>query len=222
VLWSSDRSGHFEIWMASADGSGARQVSNDGFDAENPAMTPDGAWVVYASGHADKRGLWKVRPDGTDATMLAGGPRTLPEISPDGRFVSTNLDSDAARLIEVVRIADGAKVPFVITIDADARFGDANVGRHRWMPDGRAIAFFAGDAEGVAGIFAQDFAPGQDTTATRRRLAGFFRDVRTESFGISPDGSGVIISGVEASSDVLVARGLAGVAPPVRRAAGKQ
>jgi Tol biopolymer transport system component len=208
--------------MAAADGSGARQVSNDGFDAENPAMTPDGAWVIYASGHADKRGLWKVRPDGTDATKLASGPLTLPEISPDGRYVSTNSNSDAARLIEIVRIADGAKVPFVIRIDANAQFGDANIGRHRWMPDGRAIAFFAGDGDGVAGIFAQDFAPGQDTTATRRRLAAFFRDARTESFGIVPDGSGVIISGVEASSDVLLARGLAGVAPPARPAAGKQ
>jgi len=57
-------------------------------------------------------------------------------------------------------------------------------------------------------VFAQDFAPGHDTSASLRRLAGFYPDVRTESFGIAPDGSTIVISGVGQRSDVLIARGV--------------
>src|SRR6185369_10648150 len=38
LLWSSDRSGNLEIWMANADGSSPRQVTREGFSAENPTM----------------------------------------------------------------------------------------------------------------------------------------------------------------------------------------
>ena len=40
IVWSSKRiNDNYEIWMANADGSGSRQVSRDGFDAENPTGT---------------------------------------------------------------------------------------------------------------------------------------------------------------------------------------
>ena len=33
----------------SIDGSGARRITNDGEDAQNPSATADGAWIVYWS-----------------------------------------------------------------------------------------------------------------------------------------------------------------------------
>src|SRR5205085_8676035 len=44
LVWSADRSGNLEIWIANADGTGPRQVTHDGFAAENSTMTPDGRW----------------------------------------------------------------------------------------------------------------------------------------------------------------------------------
>jgi Tol biopolymer transport system component len=38
-LRPTSRGGHQEIWMADANGSNARQVTNDGLDAANPTMT---------------------------------------------------------------------------------------------------------------------------------------------------------------------------------------
>ena len=61
LLWSSNRSGNFEIWAAERDRSSPRQVSHDGFNAENPVLTRDG-WVVYASGQPQHQGIWKVAP----------------------------------------------------------------------------------------------------------------------------------------------------------------
>jgi Tol biopolymer transport system component len=197
--------------MASDDGGGARQVSSDGFDAENPTVTPDGQWIVYASAHAEKRGIWKVRPDGGEATRIASGQFTIPEVSPDGRFVAfLGDDLNGRREILVHRVGDGQPVPFTISVERRGTL-DNNYGRLRWMPDGKALAFLAVDGDGAAGVFVQDFAEGVDTASTRRRLAGFDRDAVTESFGISPDGSTVVISGAVFSADVLVADGVTSV-----------
>ena len=85
LLWSSNRSGNFEIWIAEADGSGARQLTHDGVDAENPSMSPDGTWLVYASTRPNEAGLWRARGDGSDARLLVPGLLGLPEIPPDGQ-----------------------------------------------------------------------------------------------------------------------------------------
>ena len=85
IIWSSNRSGNYEIWIADPDGSAAKQITRDGSNAENPTATPDGEWIIYSSGNPEKPGLWKIRVDGTEATHLFGGRATIPEVSPDGR-----------------------------------------------------------------------------------------------------------------------------------------
>ena len=217
ILWSSNRGGNFEIWMAATDGSGARQVSRDGVDAENPAMTPDGQWVLHWSSNPAKRGIWRVRPDGTDASLLLRGAFNAPEISPDGRYfaVSTAPEGEQRRIV-VHRVEDGAAMPFTIRVDRNGT-SEPNYGRLRWLPSGRAIAFVAAGLDGRTGIFVQDFVMGQDTTATRRRLAGFAADSQSESFGVAPDGSVIVISIASVSSDVLLAHGIPRLLPPARR-----
>jgi len=84
------------------------------------------------------------------------------------------------------------------------------------MPGGKAIAFVGAGPDGVSGVFAQDFVVGQDTSATRRKLAGFTTDSRAESFGFSPDGSTIVISFAETSSDILLAHGIPNLLPPAR------
>ncbi len=216
ILWSSNRSGNFEIWMAAADGSGAHQVSHDGVDAENPMMTPDGKWVLHWSSNPEKRGIWKVRPDGTDATMLLKGFYNSPEISPDGVYLATpEAPVGQRRRILVFRVDNGAPVPFSIVVERNGSV-DPNYGRLRWMPGGKAIAFVGAGPDGVSGVWAQDFVVGQDTSATRRKLAGFTTDFRAESFGFAPDGSVIVISAALNSSDVLLAYGIPNLLPPAR------
>ncbi|HVF61987.1 MAG TPA: protein kinase [Thermoanaerobaculia bacterium] len=216
LLWSSDRGGHFEIWMAERDGSGARQVSRDGVDAENPTMTADGRWIVYASGKAGSEGVWKVRPDGSRTTRIRAGCNGIPEVSPDGRYVLCGHGVDLFRTDLVVsRVADGAPVPFTIRVTGTVR-GAPVLGRARWLPDGKAIAFVGQDERGVFGVFAQDFVPGRDTSATRRLLGGLEPEATTESFGISPDGRRLTVAILERLSSVMVADGLPDVARPQR------
>jgi eukaryotic-like serine/threonine-protein kinase len=218
LLWSSGRGGHLEIWIAEADGSGSRKVTNDGMDAQNPTATPRAEWIVYNSGNPSKTGVWKIRADGTAATRLVAGTIGLPEVSPDGQYVSYLTGVQENReTIRVVRLADGAPVPFEISIEI-VKPGPVRIGRSRWMPDGRAIAFVGQDEKGVYGIFAQDFVPGRDTTSTRRALGGFDGETETESFGISPDGSRMMIASWERLFTVMEAEGVSGITPPSRSA----
>jgi len=216
VIWSSNRSGNYEIWIADVDGSGARQVTHDGVNAENPTATPDGRWIVYSSGNPENPGLWRIGLDGSDAARLYEGRVTLPEVSPDGRHALFRVFSGKypAR-IKVVRVEDGELEPFEILVDAE-RPTTVGLGRARWMPDGRAIAFVGQDKDGATGVFAQDFVPGRDTRESRRPLAGFDLDVAAESFGLSADGSRLVIAGWVQLFSLMEAEGVPGLLAPPR------
>jgi hypothetical protein len=106
--------------------------------------------------------------------------------------------------IEVVRIADGAPVFRIPNLPAGRGF---ITGRHRWLPDGRGIAFLGGDGAGTA-IFVQDVVPGADTSSTRRKLATFDPDIELHSFGLAPDMSFVVVAARRATSNLLEIDGL--------------
>ena len=221
LLWSSNRGGNFEIWTADADGGGPRQVTQDGGNAENPTATPDGKWIIYSSGNPQKAGLWKVHPDGTGATHVVKGRVSLPDTSPDGRHVLYRVFSGKyPAVLRVVRLEDGQTEPFEIAVDARRRT-TVTLGRARWMPDGKAIAFVGQDEDGGSGIYLQDFVPGQDTVATRRKLGRFSPDIAAESFGVAPDGSRLVVAGWVQLFSLMEADHLPGLLTPPRGGAAR-
>jgi Tol biopolymer transport system component len=199
LLWSSNRSGAFEVWIADADGSGARQVTRDGVDAENPVPTPDG-WILYASANPRTRGIMRVRPDGSEASLLLAGNFIQPEVSPDGRHVAfvADMGTDVAKL-RVARVADGGTLrdiplpPFIAG-------GDIDQGRCRWLPDGSGLAYIVRDRGG----FAVHVLPLAGDAATRR-LADLGPDLHAESLGLSPDGTLLAVSFREELNDLMLA-----------------
>ena len=209
LVWSSNRSGHFEIWIAEADGRNARQLSRDGFDAENPTMTRDG-WVIYSTNFDRNQGIWKIRPDGTQATKVIDGINAHPELSPDGQYLLYHTEAIGSGTIHVARIADGNQVMSPIALPPAGRLlaADVSFGRGRWRPDGRAILFVGADANGKSAIIQQDFRPGEDTTSTRRVLKASEESLSVESFGVSPDGKRVTISFVDDQYAIMRMEGL--------------
>jgi eukaryotic-like serine/threonine-protein kinase len=214
LLWSSNRTGRFEIWMAEADGSGARQLTHDGVDAENPVATPDGRWIVYASANPKTRGIAKIRPDGSESTLVVPGSTIEPEISPDGRFVAYVADEGSERAaLRVARLADGQAI-FEIPLPPWSFWiggSDLDQGRCRWLPDGRALAFILREPRGSYGVYRQDFVPGVDTSRTRRRLSPDEPGQDAESLGVSPDGSSLTVSFREQLFDLMLAEGISGL-----------
>ena len=209
VLFSSSRGGDsLEIWSIAPDGSDARQVSHDGVDAENPTMTADGRWIVYTSGNTAHLGLYRVRPDGSEATRITSGNHTNGEVSSDGRwalFVSSTGDGGEIRFVEV---ATGRLALARIAVSSGGREASITFGRGRWLRGGAEVAYVGMDERGRTGIFAQEFDPERDTSRTRRKLAGFFDDVKTESFGIAPDGSALTLALTRETRTLMLAQGL--------------
>jgi len=198
LVWSSNRSGPFEIWMANRDGTTARQVSHDGYDAENPVMTPDG-WALYASSHPEHPGLWKVRADGTQPTVLVSGTVAWPDVSPAGEFVlyhALSVQQSRSR-IAVVRVADGSPVNF-----------EAEGTRARFSGDGRSIIYLQIGGKEIA---SQPF-PSEPGTLPRvvfRAPAETF----VETFQVSPDGKRLVVSYPELMRGVMMADGIDVSAP---------
>jgi len=195
LAWSSNRSGNFEIWVADRDGSSPRQVSHDGFNAENPVVTPDG-WVVYASGQLEHPGLYKVRLDGSDSQLFVPGPAAWPDVSPDGKYVlyHTVLSGLQAK-ISVVRFREGTPVGF-----------QAEGLRARFSADGHSIVYIR---NGGRDIVRQDFPSGPRSAV--RVLVPASADFITESFGMTRDGKSIVASYVQPSRSLVVADGVPGL-----------
>ena len=221
VLWSSNRkTGHLEIWMADFDlttatMTGARQVSQDGVDAENPTMASGTGWIVYTSNDPAKAGIWRVKSDGTGAQALVSGAFNIPDVSPDGRY-ALYLSNDRVRLhrtILAVELATARRVDFQIVVPYQLVEAGAGVtwGRARWADNGRSIVFVAQDETGRSRLFSQVFAPGQDTSTTRRAIADSPSGASIESFGISTDGKWVTVSNGYYSRSLMLADGVPGV-----------
>jgi len=79
-----------EIYVAKADGSGARQVTNLGAAAFAPFFHPSGQRVLFSSNHGDPSGrefdIWMINVDGTGLERITHTPGFdgFPMFSPDG------------------------------------------------------------------------------------------------------------------------------------------
>ncbi len=85
----SDRTGSAQIYIANADGSGARRVSFQGGQNTDPAWSPDGSKIAYVSrdGGFD---IFTVNVDGTGVTRItqSKGDNEDPSWSPDGYYIA--------------------------------------------------------------------------------------------------------------------------------------
>ena len=188
LVFSSNRSGGYQIWMAEADGSSPRQVT-DLENAQNPTMTSDGDWIVFTRQGAatDAIGIWKIRPDGRDLTLIRKTSNAfIPETSPDGRFVAYNGSNslDGAR---IVRIADGETVP--MSAGGGARF--------RWsVEDGTTFLWAIVSTPSDATIRRFAFDPVRGVVGEGEVVVGPELASAAESLGVAPDGSALTYSRV--------------------------
>lgn len=84
------RPSKLELWVADADGSNARQITNLGAAAFAPFFHPDGQRIIFSSNHASADGrsfeLFMVNVDGSGLTQVtySNDFNSFPMFSPDG------------------------------------------------------------------------------------------------------------------------------------------
>jgi Tol biopolymer transport system component len=202
LLFSSNRSGRYQIWIAEADGSAPRQVT-DLENAQNPTMTADGAWIVFVLQDAgeNRNGIWKIRPDGTDATLVAAGGYLVPATSPDGRFVAVQ-GSDRRR---VLRLSDGA----LLDTDLD------NTARYRWsVESGRTYLWALALTDQGTEVRRFPFDPERGAVGPAEVVLAGAAVRAAETLGVARDGSAFTFASVANRRGQLIRiDGLEGLEP---------
>ena len=234
VLWSSNRQGdHLEIWKARFDPkpksteslTNYTRVSSDGKDAQNPTMTKNGKWIVYASNNEDKPGIWKVPAEGGESSALVRGQFVrLADVSPSGRHAAYLVDDRVGRqnAIRVVDVESGLNTGFEIKVPYRRTESTADVtwGRARWMMNnGEWIVFVGQDQETrEAAVYKQRFSPsGEDTRATRVLLVNSLPEASTESIAAELNGRHITVSDGYYSRSLMLAEHVPGVVGRPRR-----
>ena len=133
IVFSSNRSGPWRIWIIEASSSDARQLTEDGdsnvHDAD-PVFSPDGATVLFSSTRGASAGIWTVSAKGGNPTRLCDGDQA--EWSPDGAQIALRRNNR----LWVRELSSGAERALVPE-DGSFYSGPA------WAPDGKTIAFAA-------------------------------------------------------------------------------
>jgi TolB protein len=129
--------GQWDIFTMAPDGSGPRQLTNDPHEDTDPAYSPDGTQLAYASRRSQNWDVYVLNLQTGQETRLTSSPHYdgAPAWSPDGQTVAYESYHNGDLDIWLIDAA-GAGPPLNLTADSEAGdFGPA------WRPDGQAIAF---------------------------------------------------------------------------------
>ena len=132
--------GNADLWIANRDGTGARQLTTSEEWEDQPAWSPDGAWIAYRSFAAQlDPDIFLVRPDGSETRNLTPDPRPAvfddgaPAWSPDGARIAFRSNRGGTADLWTMR-PDGTDLRRV----TDSPDFDTDPA---WSPDGARIAF---------------------------------------------------------------------------------
>jgi Tol biopolymer transport system component len=139
IVFSSNRSGPWRIWIMNAEGLAMRQLTEgkpDDQDAD-PAFSRDGKTILFGSNRGGKIGIWKKPVDGTlNPERLCDGDQA--QWSPDGTKIVFRRNEKI-----YIRNLDSGKENIISP--PDERRASPTDWPHcsgpAWSPDGKTIAF---------------------------------------------------------------------------------
>lgn len=232
IVYATNASGRWEIWMIDADGSNQKQLTQNcaGNDScSEPVVTPDGSYIVFQGTRDGVKNIWRMDADGANATQLTEDTGVYPSITPDGRFVLYSRQLPPATGLWQVPIEGGKAEQFSKISQAMA----SSV-----SPDGKLFAFHYYDKAakqsyqtcvaqigadspeqcfGISRSFPRWTADGKAFYYLDHGYAGIwkqpldgtrslfleFADERTDNFAFSPDGKSLAVVRSKPTQDVV-------------------
>ncbi len=141
IVFTSDRTGDWDIWVMNEDGTGRKNLSRHPAQEHFPAWSPDGSRIAFTSnrdGLTSRDGnteIYVMDANGSNPIRLSNDPSpdTRPTWSPDGRRIAFTSFRDGEGEIYVMN-ADGTGVANLTNHPARDDYAS-------WSPDGAWIAF---------------------------------------------------------------------------------
>ena len=199
IVFCSDRSGAFEIWMMNIDGTDQRQITRTGGRMLFPKVSPDGTVIAFSgatTADAPDEGsdVWLANIDGTGLTQLTTAPGSDAYVtwSPDGEQIAWVSHQSGTSEIWVMN-ADGTNAR-ALTEDSTPKDQLPD-----WSPDGSQIAYEAGgdivvmnadgtDQHTITTDPADDFGPAWSPDGTQIAFVST-RDDPQQHYVINVDGT---------------------------------
>jgi len=201
-----------QIWLADIRDGGAkpeittRQLTSGTQEYRYPAISPDGKWIVVATGSGSKRNLYLLPAQGGAPQQLTflEGRNEAPAWSPDGKQIAFGSSSSGRAVVMTVPVSGGQpQVPSHRPLNQDYVL--------RWSADGRRIFY---QLEGNRNFGVIDLATGRETDLLANESVGNILEPV-----VSPDGKKIAVfwnrSGASGQPDSGIWRDAA----PVRRIA---
>jgi Tol biopolymer transport system component len=165
ATYSLDKTNH--IYVVRTDGTGLRQVTDDGFKNIAPRWSPDGKQIAFYSNRSGPYQVWLIHPDGSGLRQLTFGTANetyyYPVWSPDGRhLVYSSLDANPFIIDTTRGWNETTPEPLPPLPDKGMTFAAWS-----WSSDGRYLSGWRLRADGVhAGVTLYDPAAKRYTTLT--------------------------------------------------------
>jgi WD40 repeat protein len=207
IVFESNVSGNYEIWVMDADGGHKTQITHERrFEHLTPSWSPDGMQIVYSRCHVPFGfvGFCDIQvmdADGGNARRVVGGHRihSRPVFSPDGTQIA--FGSDRSGFLSAVWVvdADGTDLQRLTKPNTEAFWPD-------WSPDGERVLFTDNCCRPHSNLWSVK-PDGTDATLLTDSAPG--RDLMFGSY--SPSGHQILLASDEAyprccSTDLVVRR----------------
>jgi serine/threonine protein kinase len=112
IVFASNRSGHWNLWVGNADGSGLRELAAQSLLPFHPAWSLDGREIAFESESSGKSEIWLVSASGGLPRRLVAMPggAEVPSWSRDGKRVLFYTNAAGSRQIWEVSASGGPPV----------------------------------------------------------------------------------------------------------------
>ncbi len=190
ILFHSNNSGDFDIYVINANGTGMRRLTSTSGDDIEASWSPDGQKIAFTSQRDGNYEIYIMNTDGSEQQRLTRDPATDwgPTWSPDSKKIVFASDRNGQMNLFMMN-ADGSDQRPLLTNFGSKAWAPA------WSPVGEEIAFVS-DVDGDSELFLL-----QIESNTVLQLT--FNERRDDRPSWSPDGSQIVYMGAKADTSLF-------------------
>ncbi len=195
IVFTSDRSGSWQIYTMNPDGSDQVQVTNlapsDDTRSAFPSTSPDGQRIAFNYNAGDGPDLYVINVDGSGLRQLTSDHSSgFPRWSPDGKRLALATASKLGTGVIATMPADGSGKRKILTTDLWDSFSPI------YTPDGKQIVF----QSSIGGYVSTVRIMNADGSNQRRLTPAALRGA---PYDVSPDGKSILVISNENSPPAL-------------------